>query len=57
MKLKPEGQSGTWKNVPTNCDLCGKPVKGRSSNPRVLILVEVHQTASTGRTVLVGVYT
>ena len=29
-----------------NRDLCGKPVKGRSSNPRVLITVEVHESVS-----------
>ena len=46
VKLEPLGESGTWKNVPMNRDLSRKPVKSRSSNSRVVIAVEVHETVS-----------
>ena len=46
IKLEPLGENGTGKHVAVDGDLLCEPVKGRTSDSRVVVPVEVHRAAS-----------
>ena len=56
-KFESLGEDGPRENVSLDRDLLGKPVERRSSNPMVVLPVEVHDTVSTGTVYASGVYT
>ena len=48
IKFKPLDKDRMRNNLSMCRGLSSKPIKGRSSNPRIVIPVEVHETVSTG---------